>query len=216
MVLEDVHALSVAANFGRQKYDCIEITKAILQFRANKKKLKEISAIFGKSTAWVLQHYSLLKLHKRIQEWLVPGALGCPSFAKMGSRKLSSRLNFTTALQLIPLPKDTQLEVAKRIVGQGLSLVEAKRLIVKTSRSLPGYIDKSMKSPTEWRTTLLSVVSGMKHRIATYNDMLGSEIEKLFGGFTKPQLQELYKSLEDAGEEVAQLSNAIKWAIDKK
>lgn len=216
MNLDDVHALSVAANFGRQAHDCMEIAKAIVEFKANKKKLKEISAIFGKSTAWVLQHYSLLKLHKRIQEWLVPGAVINHSAASMGSRKISSRLSFSIALQLVPLPRETQLDVAKRIVGQGLSLVEAKRLILKSARTVPGYVDRSTHKPTEWRRTLLSVMTMIKTRVATYNDMPGSQIENLLTGFTKSELQSLYQSLSQTGEEIIQLANGVKWAIEKK
>lgn len=225
MDLKDVHALSVAANFGRQKHDCMEIAKAIEQFRETGKKWRQIKDIFGKSSTWVQQHYNLLKLHPDIQNWLVPGAVplgsnnpqdveGVNSRTSLGSKRIQSRINFTTAQQLLALPQDRQIEVAKRIVNKNMSLPEARRLILQKARKLPGF--RSSASPQEWRKSILSLAKKISTSVATYNDMQETEFRRIFESVPTRDLEGLIKNLENAGEEISQLSLALHRELRRK
>ncbi|MFA6411042.1 MAG: ParB/RepB/Spo0J family partition protein, partial [Candidatus Buchananbacteria bacterium] len=69
---EEIYALSVAANFGRQPHDPIEILQAILTFKKYGKTNEQIARVFGKSVAWVCQHYLLRKLDPIVQGWMIP------------------------------------------------------------------------------------------------------------------------------------------------
>jgi len=227
MDLEDVHALSVAANFGRQKHDAMEIAKAIRRFRKTKKKWREIKDIFGKSMGWVAQHYRLLQLHPQIQAWLVPGAempsdktngnqngkKGEAENASLGSRKIRTRLNFSLALQLLALPKRQQLKLATLIVEKGMSLAEARRAILKQARKQPGFVSNTL--PNEWRASICSMAKNIATSVGIYNDMPGDEFKRIFNGVPWTEVEKIYGLLEKADEEVANLVRGLRRFLGK-
>ena len=227
MDLADVHALSVAANFGRQAHDCMEIAKAVERFRESGKKWREIQAIFGKSSTWVLQHWSLNKLHPDIQNWLVPGAIpilsngrkkitdedGSNERTSLGSKRIKARMNFTIALQLVNLPQEEQLKIAKRLVGTNMSLAEARRIVLKQARKKGSF--KPSTSPAEWRSSMLSLANRTSNGAGIFNDMKGGEFASIFNGSSKSELTKIYIALQRAEEEIKLICMAVNKEIEK-
>lgn len=67
---------SVAANFQRQDHNVIEIAHALKKAHDGENgevglTIKELAALCGKSTTWVTQHLSLLKLSDEVQQLLI-------------------------------------------------------------------------------------------------------------------------------------------------
>lgn len=232
---EDIYALSVAANFGRQKHDPIEILHAILRFRKSQKSYQEIATIFGKSVAWVCQHYILRKLHPTVQKWLIPVIVdantlarareekgkknsqptlvyagGITDISKMkstGSRHFKPALNFQIALNLAKIPLDMQVNAGRDIISGHMSIVEANRYLASIGRGVQGF--KKRTSPAEQRSTLLSVMAQMRHRIGTYTDMPYAEIQPLLASMQPAELQRLVKSLNAISEDAKALAETV-------
>ncbi|HZY72959.1 MAG TPA: ParB/RepB/Spo0J family partition protein [Edaphobacter sp.] len=75
---EALFAASFAANFGKQDHDAIEIAEALARIQKSGKTIEQMARLAGKSTTWVSQHLSLLKLHPWVQEMLRRRSVGAP------------------------------------------------------------------------------------------------------------------------------------------
>jgi ParB family chromosome partitioning protein len=112
---------SVAANFNRDGHPPIECAHAIERLKKMGQTDAQIGTIMGgKSTSWVQQHRSLLKL--------VPDVLAMLDPALPSEKQLS----FCIAIQLVDKPPEYQVELARSIVEMNLGMREATHLIYKT------------------------------------------------------------------------------------
>jgi len=216
---EDIYARSVAANFGRQAHDCIEISKAVQRFKNNGKTVEEISNIFGKSVAWVNQHYSLRTLDPMVQGWLIPRVVDEKKKSDEGllsseSRKIKAPLSFSLALLLVSLPAQMQIAAGRNIIADNMSLVEARRHILNLSRG-SGHLVRH-RSPKEQLETFLSVSRRVGHMVGIYNDMPSDEFDGMLGNVTPHDLARIKKSLDKTAEEISGLAECIQDEIDKR
>ena len=215
---EEIYALSVAANFGRQAHDCMEIAKAIQRFRKNGKTIEQIARVFGKCNTWVIQHYSLVKLHPVLQDWLIPRnpatasvkdraqRIGMDAMVSTGSKKTRPPLTFSLALLLVRQPKKDQLVKAKRIVEEKMSLAEARRYILSAGAPKSSHW---RHRPVEQRKTLLSISNRVRHMVGVFLDMRGSKFDALLAGATLPELRGLKSSLLTTASDVTQLAECV-------
>lgn len=197
---KEIYALSVAANFGRQPHDPVEISDAIIQFRKDGRSHADISRIFGRTTGWVSQFYSLRKLHPTVRGWLMPSIVfdggedeSNGLIRNVNSRKIKPPLSFQLALLLTRLPHEQQIHAGKEIIGQKMSLVEARRYLAGVGRSVG--VPPRHRSPGEQRSTLFSVVSGVRHQLGRYIDLPGSQFDDLLSSASSGELVTLVRSL---------------------
>lgn len=84
---------------------------------------EQICKVMSRSSAWVGQHYSFLKLTPKV-------------FALMGPEiPEESRLGPSTAILLVKVPEEYQIALANDIISRKLSMVQARHLVESTMRS---------------------------------------------------------------------------------
>jgi ParB/RepB/Spo0J family partition protein len=113
---------SVMENFGRRDCTHLETARAIEEMRRihfgekpewGEKVTEKLAKIFVHSTAWINQYRSLLRLHPEVQAMMEPGV------------EEKQRLPFQVAIALANLEQESQLTIARHIVGEGLRLKPA-------------------------------------------------------------------------------------------
>ena len=153
---ENQFTASFAANFGRQDHDVIEIAMALSRLQKMGKTIEQMARIAGRSTAWVVQHLSLLNLHPDVQALLIPA--DTESTDENGWHvvtKTRKHLTFSLALMLTSLTHELQNSLATRIVLSEESMASARRLIMRESRDAGISTQKTGKRVS--RRRLLSV-----------------------------------------------------------
>lgn len=117
---------SVTSNFGRADHTPLEIAAAIKRIKEEspeKLTVEEIAARFAKSTAWVFNYLTLVDLDPRVK------ALMDPSLPEDKQLKLS------LAITVARIPDvEHQIEAARHIVDNQLSVAEAKLYLVRSSK----------------------------------------------------------------------------------
>lgn len=221
---KEIYALSVAANFGRQTHDPIEISDAIVQFRKDGRKIKEIAQIFGKSIGWVIQFFSLRKLHPLVRGWMLPTIVAngkestqnsdLAANLSTSSRKIRAPLSFQLALLLTSRPKDEQVKDGKEIINRRMSLVEARRYIAGENRKA-GIVTRK-RPPSEERGTLFSVVSSVRHSLGKYIDLPGTAFNELLSGASLGELVSLVRTLGFVAEHAGFMAQIAESEIQKK
>lgn len=113
---------SALENFGRKGCTHIETARTIENVRKiyfgespgwGEKVTEKLAKAFGNSVSWINQYRSLLRLHRDVQAMMEP-----PVPEKQ-------RLPFQVAIALANLEQDSQLTIARHIVGEGLKLKPA-------------------------------------------------------------------------------------------
>jgi ParB family chromosome partitioning protein len=112
---------SVASNFGREGHTPVESARAIQKLRQNGETIEAVGRIMGRSSTWVNQYSNLLKLDPQVLELLEP--------QKTPEEKL---IVVNMGLLLVNVPMPYQLELARRISNQGLSMDKARFIIYAT------------------------------------------------------------------------------------
>jgi ParB/RepB/Spo0J family partition protein len=192
----DAFAASFAANFGKQEHDAIEIAEALGRLREGRT-IEQLAAIAGKSTCWVSQHLSLLKLHPDVQSLLLPA-----------EDEYTAKLSFTVAILLTAVDHDRQLKLARQIVKQGLSNVAARRLVL---REPDMKIDRSGSRRIRL-DGIESILEDVTNRIGVYLDLPGSEINAMIDAAEAMDRRAIADMLYDAAGDL----NALADAIDKR
>ncbi len=115
---------SVASNFNREGHPALECAHTIDRLKKMWRNDAQIwIRIGGKSSAWVSQHYSLLKLNAETLKFMDPNL------------PAGEQLTFSIAIQLVGVPIEYQVELARTIVRMHLGIREATHLIHKTLHS---------------------------------------------------------------------------------
>ncbi len=210
----------VASNFGRQDHDPLEITASISRFQQDGKKNAEIAQIFGKSEGWVSQYLSLAKLAPEVQAMLTPpdedederGVSDVDANEKNQLQIFRPTLPFSVALLLVRLAHDVQVDVAKKIMSDGMSASAARRLVLNQLRESPGG-DKRRLRPTEQWQSLERLARQTKDRFGVFLD-LGSkdflQVVKASGAGNRGALEEGLRALVADLTELADSISKIK------
>lgn len=215
-----IYAMCVAANFGRQPHNCIEVCHGIERLKEDGRTVTEIATIFTRSEGWVDQHYMLRRLHREVQAMMVPMVFDDQSESNgnghafkalsIGSRKLKPRLSFMNGLMLSRLPPGDQVIRANHIVEKEMSQVQARRYILGVAKENP-QAKKRERSPAEQRYALLSIANGTYERFGIYTDMhKRNEFLRLLADASEGELVSLQETLHDTAVEIAQLWKVVK------
>jgi ParB/RepB/Spo0J family partition protein len=158
--------ISLAANFGKQDHDCVEIAHALGRLQLAGRTIKQMADICGgKSLAWVNQHLSLLKLHTDVQAMLIPE-----------EEEDAARLAFSTALLLANHPQSLQVKWAKKIAGQ--TMLEARRIVFQETGKAGVQAKKTNRPPKESFTSLNTCLTQTISRLGIFVDMPGADLRK--------------------------------------
>ena len=203
-------AQSVAANFCRQNHDALEIAEAVVRFREDGRTIEEIAGIFGKSTCWVAQHASLLRLHKDVQAMLArPGDEG----GKRPHRGLG-QMTFSLAIALAPLPAEKQAKAAKQIVREKMTLAAARnhvRRIIEKYTPKTQTAGKSM-SPRARFVVLGTAVQAARHSFDRYATMSFNQLNAIASAGTPREATALATMIDAFREEVDGIAGALRKA----
>lgn len=97
--------ISALSNFGHQDHEPLETAEALYRTQnALKVSQAELAQMFGHSVPWVINHLNLLKLTPAVQKLMNPQV---PE---------DRRLKPASALVLVGLPEETQLDIAMKAV----------------------------------------------------------------------------------------------------
>ncbi len=242
--VEDLYALSVAANCNRQGHNVVEFLHAIQRFMKHGKTQEQIAQIFGKSQGWVSQHYLLRNLHPTVLSWLIPvpigesngdgngdvsgkkktkpsgglrlpsGALDLTNMKSIGSDKMKAPLSFQLAMNLAQRPMELQVAAGREIISKKMSLAEAKRYLAQAERGV--QTNHRHRPPSERRSTFMSVASRVEHMVGTYSDMPYAEIKGLLSSMTNSDLARTANALDRVSEYSASLAQQIRRNLEER
>lgn len=113
---------SVVSNLGRADHTALEIAHALERMmKENDFTSEHVARICGRSTAWVYQHLSVLKLAPEVQQMMDP---------KIPEER---QLRFSVAVELANLPEYMQRDLAATICDRKLPHFQARALIRQRS-----------------------------------------------------------------------------------
>ncbi len=203
---------SFSANFGKQDHDPLEIAEGLTRMREAGKTIQQLAKIAGKSTCWVSQYMSFLRLHPDVQQLMIPTADdGDEEEDGEQGRPGKSPLSFQMALLLVPLPHARQLALVKKIVKTGMSVKTARRVILRERRDA-GESERSLGGSGRNRRELATVeriVRDAADSIGVYCDMPGPELAKLIDAEDATTRRALMQVMGDLAENLIGLSEAI-------
>lgn len=227
---EDQFAISVAANFGREGHDVIEVAEAARRFQEAGRSLQEISDTFGKSVGWVSQHLALLKLHPIVRALLIPpddeetgsvessqesgAALTVTSSPR--SKRKRGKLTFSLALLIAPLPTRLQIEAAQHITDESLSLMRARRYILRLAAKTGHQAGKRTQSLSERFSSLTTLVERTRDAIGIYLDMSASDCNQMLMGAHQGMRQDLGVTLRSLINDLQQLASVVETPDNKR
>jgi len=203
-------ALSLAANFCRQEHDCIEIAEAIQRLIQGGRKIDEIRGIFGKSTAWVYQYLSLLRLHPTVREMLKLPGDGQSAKPKRSHGVMTMQLG----LLLVGLDESLQVHAANRIVKTNLSVAAARNMI-RTLAKVAGVKVGTSLSPRNRFTRMWNAVDTFRNAIEPLTEMSHDALSAVALAVGDRDRQTLADQLDDLGRNVQALSCTIRKASEK-
>jgi ParB/RepB/Spo0J family partition protein len=202
---EEIFAASFASNFGKQDHDCIEVAEALDRLRRSGKTWEQLARIAGRTMGWVGHHLALLKLHPDVRAMMIPE-----------DDEEKPRLTLMLAQLLAPIDDHAkQIALAKKITnGDGLSLAAARRLILRERAAAgddAGYVRNAGTGRTLRR--IESILEDLSDRMGVYLDMPGPEFNRLIDSADVFTRRQLVKLLNDAGESLADLADAVQKRI---
>lgn len=197
----DQYEKSVTENFHREDHPCTEIATAIQKLKGFGRTDEQISVIVGKTVQVVQQHYSLLKLDPEVFRMMEPDI---PE---------DERLMFRIGKELVGVPPAFQLQLAKAICEQGLSVSKARQLIDKTLRKdgVRGSIEKPWR---EYRRFVAFV-----ERTADELDRLGeipfNDLRLIIRSGSLQNRMRVIEILEQIGRSFPNISDQVQTALKR-
>ena len=181
---EAQYELSLAANFGKQDHDCIEIAHALGRLQHQGRTIKQMADICGgKSLGWVNQHLSLIKLHPDVQAMLIPEEDEPP------------RLALTAALMLANHPHGSQTLWAKKIAG--MPMLTARRMLLREGQTAGVRIAKCPRRPRESYASLQTCLDQTIARLGVFVDMPGRDLRRILESSDVPARQLMINAIDE-------------------
>lgn len=210
---DELREISFFANFNRQDHDCLEIAAGLAHLQKMGRTIEHMAKGANKSTAWVSQHLSLLRLHSDVQAMMIP-----PDDEETGEGEDSSRthLTFSLALLLVPLAQNIQIELAQTIVKDGLSLSAARRTILKRLRSEGMPIrSESTKYRKRQLGGLRNLVNTTTDRLGVYIDMPGPDFARLIDETDFDAKKEILRTTKELAENLSLIAEIVEERMPK-
>jgi ParB/RepB/Spo0J family partition protein len=195
--------ISLAANFGKQDHDALEIAEALARLQKTGRTLEEISDICGgKSPSWIIQHLALLKLAPDVQ------AMFLPAEEEVTHGERQRRLGLNVASLLANHPAELQQRIAKKIAGK--SSLEARRIIMQVCHKAGVKAGANTPSSGTQFKALVTCIHHLTHRLGVFADMPGPMLTAAIASSTPAirrrlidQIDDLVTNLQGIAEELA-------------
>lgn len=170
-------------NFLRKGHTPPEIAAAVSQMIKDGYDVPTIAKSVGKPIGWVYQHRRLNDLAPEVLEL-------------MGSDiPDKERLKFQVALTLASLPHELQKTIARRIVSQKMSSVEAN-FYARTEAQKNGFMIGRAQRPDKNRESIVTFVTNTAVALPTFINIAGSQsLEVLIAGLDHDQMKKLFDEL---------------------
>ncbi len=204
--------LSIAANFCRQEHDAVEIAEAVERLKAQGRTVEEISGIFGKSTTWVFQHLSLLKLHPSVQEMLKRPGDGQHETGRQ--QRSHGRMTLSIALLLVGLDESRQIQAANWIVKKNLSVAAARNMVRNLAKSAGVVVGRST-SPRNRFTRLWNVTDTYRNAIEPLMEFSHETLVTMALAVGARERQALADQIDELRGNLQALSSTIRKAAEK-
>ena len=218
----DLYLFSVASNFGKEGHTCLEIADAIRIFKEERgMNVQAIADIFGKSTPWVYQYLSILKLDPEVQELLVSelveteegNALPGETGAHKRGRRRDALLSFSLVANLCDLSHEIQKTLAFDIVRKGMSLTEARRHIFR-HRDETGQHKKQSGRQKEKFVSFESLVVSTINKFGIFEDMKSVDVMEFLRKRDIRELRTLLKELNGLARSVSSFEALVRRSVD--
>lgn len=218
----DLYLFSVASNFGKEGHTCLEIADAIRIFKEERRmNVQAIADIFGKSTPWVYQYLSILKLAPEVQELLVSELAEMeesisPSVEKSvrkRGRRRDALLSFSLVSSLCDLSHEIQKTLAFNIVRKGMSLTEARRYIFK-HRDETGQHKRQTGRQKEKFVSFEGLVISTINKFGIFEDMKSIDVLEFLSKRDIKELRTLLKELNGLVRSVSSFEELVQRSVD--
>ena len=211
VVFEDVAAAdrylrSVAANFCRQGHDAVEIMEAVLAMKDAGRTPEESAAIFGKTASWVAQYASLRRLAPAVLKKLQ--IAGDEAKLSKAERRARGRMTLSIALLLVGLPEEQQVKVLARIIGDKMSMVQARTYVYRVLKQRARSGARAV-APRKQFQALSTAIQNCMHVVERYVSMPGAEIGPMLRNVVTDERKRLSKQLETLCDGLLMLADAL-------
>ena len=225
---------AVGANFNQKPHNCLENAIAIMnimRLAANEGRIMtqaEVAKIFGgKSSSWVAQHLTLLKLSPAVQSMLIPkreeteeaqaetlSQEPTEEEAKSSQKEPRRRhIPFAIGLLLANFSEDKQLEYAKKILDDNMSVIKARRFIFQ---QLGDKKRARHQSPADASEAFGNKIMTMQDLLGIYVDLTFDELVKLFAQSHTRELDQYVSILDDLEGTVSGLKSSLQNILKRK
>jgi ParB family chromosome partitioning protein len=154
------YIVSIASNFAREGHEPMEIAESLhhltVDFRWS---MEEATKIYGRGAAWGYQYIKLTRLHREVRDMLHP------------ERPPNERLRVTVAVQLSAFEHEIQIQLAKRIVTEGLTLDQARQLVNRHMHTGGGRLPGTRRRrPSDDITLFVATIERAHRQIGGFVD----------------------------------------------
>ena len=196
MTEEEQFIRSLMANVNREGHTTTEMAMAIKRMKEEMRYPDDkIARILGKSVLWVTQHYSLLRLRPEVFALMEPDI---PE---------EKRLLFTTAIILVSVPENYQIELAETISRQGLTTSQAKNLIKKTLNK--AGVKSRFRRPDKEYKAFAGFIVRTKEQLEVFLEMSNPQFREMLRGSKLQERMRVFEILDEIIKDVPALEKEI-------
>jgi ParB/RepB/Spo0J family partition protein len=203
----DQFVQAVVANFGRSGHTSLETARAIERIRKDRfgdniefgdKIAEKLAKIFARSTAWVHQYRSLLRLHPDVQAMMEADV------------PKEQRLKFQIGISLANLRQEIQLPIAKHVISHGFRLKRALSYIRSKSEGMRVSNKGSrQRKPVDNYKILSRFLHNLGEEAEALLDMSHATFEDMFRYRPVKELLTVVEVLKQRREQLETLSQVV-------
>lgn len=198
---DDQYVRSVMANYFNVPPTDVECAHSIDRMRKMGMTNEAIAKKMGKSTTWVYQHHSLLRLDPHILTLIGPAA------------PKDQQIPYLNALELVELPREDQLRHAHTMSTEKVTRAGTK-LLVRQSAISRGIIQK-LKLPKKAFTEIKAIVKGTNDKVELVLDQPAAFFDQVVKGASTIELKHLITKFGDLISGLQMLKEEIVKSRDK-
>lgn len=200
---------SVVSNYQREGHTCLEAAYSVQRFRDKGLTMEQIATIVGKSTTWVSQHASLMRLDPSIRKLLAPEVL------EGGETSKKAVISFQLGLLLVDFQREEQIGVAQEIIEKGFSYTQARRFVLKLRNTSLAHDHEAQRytSPSKDAfATLETLTDSSEDLFGVYLDMHPKLLRGAAARRTSDQRRQLAQKLRLLSSQLKTLSDVVEKA----
>ena len=196
---QEQYIMSVTANFGREGHTPLENANAIDRLIKFGLKPPRIAAIFSKSIQWVYNHQKLAWLDPQVKTLMDPAL------------PWEKSLRLLVALMLVSLPAELQIELAQKVIEEGMSVNAARQYIRRRAKEAGCVAGNPNRTPVEDYNNLHGSLKSMKARLILLLDTPTDELGAMFQHREPTDLEEVIDEIEDLCDKIEIFCGRVKY-----